>query len=345
MMNNQVRQPNPALSAWERERPHIRKWFEENFYGKAPLGRPKDQVFSGDDISFAAGRITIHLQVRIPDCATPDNPAAVFVFGDHAKLNSGNFYPNVPEDEILKRGHAFIRYDMNEIVPDRKAGDPKLIDGVFKEYGGWDKPDGWGRIAAWAWGYSRIVDWIEAQPRLDASRIAVAGHSRGGKTALWAAAQDERIFMAVSNDSGTGGAHLNSIVTPGCEKVDAFVKATSYNFFCPNFLKLAGHETELQHDADDLLRLIAPRRVYIASALLDAGAGPQGEFEAAKRASSTWRDLYSLPGLSLLSYPEKPTSDHSGHVGYHIRDGYHDFKTSDWIQVLDYFDTIPGNQA
>jgi pimeloyl-ACP methyl ester carboxylesterase len=215
--------------------------------------------------------------------------------------------------------------------------DPNRIDGVFKEYGGWDKPDGWGRVAAWAWGFSRVVDWIETRPELDKTRVAVVGHSRGGKTALWATACDPRIAMGVSNNSGTGGAHLNESATPGSEQVAIFKKVGSWNFFCPNFLKLDGRETVLEHDADDLLRLIAPRLAYVASASQDKGAGPQGEFEAARRAGELWT-AYGLSGLTLTAYPRPDTVDHTGCIGYHLRTGKHQLTAADWRRFLDFAD-------
>ena len=216
--------------------------------------------------------------------------------------------------------------------------DAGRITGVFKEYGGTETPDGWGKVAAWAWGFSRVVDWIETRSELDRSHIAVVGHSRCGKTALWAAANDTRIALAIANGSGTGGAHLNEYATPGSEQVIAFRRVHSWNFFCANFLKLEGCETVLEHDADDLLRLIAPRLVYVASGAEDAGAGPEGEFEAARRASELW-EAYGLKGLSLTAYPKPGTVDHSGSIGYHVHPGGHRLDADDWRKFLDFADS------
>jgi hypothetical protein len=332
-----ARQNLERVAAWEASRDSVREWFVENFYGRAPIGRPDDIVFGEREITFADGRIVMHLQVKLPAEASPEHPVPVFVLGDHARLRSGHFYPGVPEDEITARGYAFVRYDFNEVAPDRNVYEERRIEGVFKEYGGWDNPDGWGRIGAWAWGFSRVLDWIETRPELDAAHVAVVGHSRGGKTALWAAACDSRIALAVSNGSGTGGAHLNSIVTPGSEQVIAFERVGSWNFFCPNFLKLHGHETELEHDADDLIRLIAPRLVYVASGAEDTGAGPQGEFEAARRAGELW-EAYGLKGLSLDTYPPPGTIDHGGYIGYFQRPGGHILASDSWMRFLDFTD-------
>ncbi len=327
----------PRVAQWEAARGAVREWFAENFYGRAPLGRPDDISFGERDVSFAGGRIVMHLQVKLPPGASHSRPAPVFVFGDHLLLDGGDGYPGVPEEEIAARGYAFVRYAFNEIAPNRYVYDGKRIDGVFKEYGGWDRPDGWGRIGAWAWGFSRVVDWIGTRPELDAAHVAVVGHSRGGKTALWAAACDDRIALAVSNGSGTGGAHLNSVVTPGSEQVVAFERAGSWNFFCPNFLKLHGRETSLEHDADDLIRLIAPRLVFVASGAEDCGAGPEGEFEAARRAGELW-EAYGFRGFPLASYPAPGTFATDGCIGYFQRPGGHILAPDSWMRFLDFTD-------
>ena len=121
------------------------------------------------------------------------------------------------------------------------------------------------------------------------------------------------------------------------EQVVAFTKAGSWNFFCPNFLKLAGRETRLEHDADDLIRLIAPRLVYVASGAEDYGAGPQGEFEAARRAGELW-EAYGLKGLSLSAYPPPGTIDHGGCIGYFQRPGGHILASDSWMHFLDFTD-------
>ena len=306
-------------------------------YGRAPLGRPADETFGKDWVAFADGKVKLPFEVKLPKGASATNPAPVFVLGDFYSRWGHSRYIHVPTNAVLERGYAFVNYDFNQIAPDLKVDDPKWTNGVFAAYGGYDRPDGWGKVAAWAWGFSRVMDWIETRPELDAKRVAIFGHSRGGKTVLWAAAEDPRIALAISNNGGTGGAHLNSYVTPGSEQVEAFVRAKSWNFFCPNFLKLQGHETELEHDADDLLRLIAPRLVYISSGAIDAGAGPEGEFEAARRASSEWVK-HGKTGLALKAYPKPVTISHEGSIGYHLRADGHAPSEWDWLRFLDFAD-------
>ena len=324
---------------WEKSRPQVLDWFRRNWFGYAPVGRPDDEVIGENFVSCAGGKVRINLFVALPENASPTNPAPVFVFGDHCQLVYGAPYEGIPTNSITGRGYAYVYYNFNDVAPDRYMNDIRRIDGVFAAYGGWDRPDGagWGKVAAWAWGFSRVMDWIETRPELDARRVAVVGHSRGGKTALWAAAQDERITMAVSNNSGTGGAHLNEMITPGSEQVYAFLYCKSWNFFCPNFLKFDGRETMMEHDADDLIRLIAPRLVYVGSASKDSGAGPEGEFEATRRASELWR-AYGYKGISLTAYPAPDTTDNEGFVGFHLRPGGHKLLPYDWKRYMDFAD-------
>ena len=322
---------------WEAHRGEVRAWFEENFYGRAPVGRPADLKCDATGFSCAGGKVRVNLTVKLPEGASAEHPVPVFV---HI---SGRWRYVVPFEEMAKRGYAVVRCDINEIAPDESVNSGRHIGGVLKEYGGWDKPDGWGRVGAWAWGISRIIDWVETRPELDRQRIAVVGHSRCGKTALWASAIDERIALAIANGSGTGGAHLNEFCTPGSEQVDIFVKVTSHNFFCPNFVKLAGCETMLPYDADDLIRLSAPRLVYVASGDHDLGAGPQGEFEAARRAGELWR-AYGLSGLSRTDYPPGGTVDHTGFIGYHIHEGGHFIDPPDWMLYADFADAHGWNR-
>ena len=323
---------------WEARRDEVRAWFEENFYGRPPVGRPADLTFDAKGFSCAGGRVRVNLKVSVPEGASAEHPAPVFVYvtGNWTKYE-------IPYEAMAKRGYAVVRFDINDIAPDEPVKSGRHIGGVLKAYGGWDKPAGWGRIGAWAWGVSRIVDWIETRPELDRLRIAVAGHSRCGKTALWASATDARIALAVANGSGTGGAHLNEAYVPDAELVYHFERATSYNFFCPNFRKLAGRETLLAHDADDLIRLTAPRLAYVASGEQDYGAGPFGEFEAARRAGELWR-AYALPGLALTAYPPAGTADHTGYVGYHIHAGGHYIAPEDWMRYADFADAHGWNR-
>ncbi|MBR3923616.1 MAG: acetylxylan esterase, partial [Kiritimatiellae bacterium] len=198
------------------------------------------------------------------------------------------------------------------------------------------KFDRWGTLAVWAWGASRVMDWIETEPLINSKRVAVVGHSRGGKTALVAGVYDKRFAMACSNDSGCSGAKLNHIDLPRSESVDIIVRSFSY-WFAPNYLRLANREKEWKVDQHQFIALMAPRLVCIGSATEDAWAGQEGEYYAGLLASPAW-ELYGRKGLVANAFPppEKPLQE--GCVSYHLRTGKHNLTPYDWKCYMDFAD-------
>jgi len=239
-----------------------------------------------------------------------------------------------PLDRIIERGYAVATYYYGDVEPDHREG---WREGIRARLGG--NPvrsghgDDWGAIAAWAWGLSRALDYLETIPEVDARRVAVFGHSRHGKTALWAGAQDERFALTISNDSGEGGASI-ARRTYG-ERVDDLVRAVPY-WFCPNYARFVGRENELPVDAHMLIALAAPRPVYVASAIGDQWADPRGEFLAARHATPAWH-LFGKKGLESaeMPAPDQPVGDQ---VGYHVRTGDHDITAYDWEQFMNFAD-------
>ncbi len=332
-------------SAWENGgREQVLEWFRKNQYGVTPIGRPADQVIEERSVSMAGGKIKIDIFLALPDGASKEKPVPVFVMGDHRNDGNGNpfkkeIYAGIPTNSITARGYAYVCFNFNDIAPNTGRGKFLNIwsNGVYQVYGGAERTaESWGTISAWAWGFSRVMDWIEKQPMLDAKRVAIVGHSRGGKTALWAAAQDTRFAMGVSNNSGCGGAKYNKLDLPNSEHIAQILHNFPF-WFCLNFQKYAKNDAAVTYDADALISLIAPRLAYVASAESDPWAGPRGEFESAKRAGATW-NYYGLKGLSLTEFPQPNAHDHSGKIGYHIRKGKHKLLPSDWELFMDFAD-------
>jgi hypothetical protein len=227
-------------------------------------------------------------------------------------------------ERILDAGYGLAVAYYDDIEPDFDGG---MKFGVRAKTAPAD--DAWAAIGAWAWALRCAMDVLERDREIDAKHVAVMGHSRLGKTALWAGAQDTRFSIVISNESGEGGASISRRMF-GEQTRD--LNAHFPHWFDGNFKKYSDHEDQMPFDSHMLMSLIAPRGLYVASAEEDRHSDPKGEFLGAAEASKVW-ELFGKKGIGTMEMPalQHPVGQD---VRYHIRAGKHDVTAYDWEQYL-----------
>lgn len=338
---------------WEsKRRPEILELFAEHMFGQLPTDFD-EQVFEvgeipththGDYARLKQVTMTvtrnsksqdIRLKVYLPK--DKKGPFPVFLLISHRNVeqltgNSENQF--FPVKQIVSRGYAAAIFDVEEVSPDDKARFTEgILNTIYPEQ--LSLPNGMRGLSAWAWGAMRAMDYFEKDSDIDEKRAAVVGHSRGGKAALWCGANDTRWAITVSNESGCGGAALSR------RKFGETVERINTGFpywFTDNFKKFNGMEEQLPQDQHQLIGVIAPRAVYVASAMEDRWADPKGEYVSLKLGSRVHSEIYQIPVNLPDLYTYSPHAIHQKGVGYHLREGTHDLTGYDWGKIMDFAD-------
>ena len=263
----------------------------------------------------------------------PANPRGPRIKQRAAESTRGSAASQWQIEKILDRGYAVATMYCGDVEPDFNGGMQYGVRQMFLTGKQTIPADGWGTLGAWAWGLSRALDYLQQDADVKGQKVAVFGFSRMGKAAIWAAGRDQRFAMAISNESGQGGAGL--LHRKAGETVEHLVNSFPH-WFDANFRQYVGHEDTMPVDGHLALSLVAPRPAYVGSAELDKESDPKGEFIAAVEASR----VYHLLGKQGLASTEMPGLNQpiGGDVGYHVRSGKHDVTAYDWDRYLDFMD-------
>ena len=346
-------QPVRDGAAWfQRRRPEILELYASQVYGRVPPGIPRVTFKVLDtDPNAMDGRAVrrhvvirfgdkpagpaVHLQLYVPARAARPVPVllqATFLGDPSAGPSldpemSGRIHDAAPVAAIIARGYAYAVFRYTDFQPDdphtARSGVMALARGAAE---GAPAGDSWGALSVWAWGASRALDYLATDPAVDPGRVALIGHSRLGKMALWAGAQDPRfavIFSSCSGEMGTALARRDF-----GETIDDIAEAFGY-WFAPNFQRYVGHWNDLPVDAHFLIALNAPRPVFITGGSRDLWADPRGEFLAAVAAGP----VYRLLGRQDLGTAEPPPLDATvgrGELAFFEHDGEHAVTAGDW---------------
>jgi len=339
-------------------RPEVLELFRKHVYGRVPEtpAQVTFKVTNRDpnamegaatlkqvEVTVANGpkQLTIRVVLFIPNKSAKPVPTFLLICNrepeniDPTRKVKSEFWP---AEAAVARGYGIAAFYNGDVDPDKHDGFKDGAHGLLDA--GERPPDAWGTIAAWAWGASRVMDYFATDPDVARDQVAVIGHSRGGKTALWAGAQDERFALVISNDSGCGGASPSRRRFKERESVARINKAFPH-WFCESFKSYNEQEDKLPVDQHMLLALMAPRAVYVASADQDLWADPRGEFLSLVHAGPV-HQLFGKKGLGTAEMPPIGEPLHGDGAAYHIREGKHNLTLFDWRCYMDFADKLFG---
>lgn len=312
-------------ATWARRRREIIKLVQRYQYGRMPPAPGniearelwREEVFDGSAskrlLTLRMGpqrRVRLSLGLYLPTNVKGRLPVIVHV--DHRKV-----FGISAARELVRRGFVVAGYDPTYLDPDQK----QAVGAAQAAYPTYD----WGTIAVWAWGAMRVLDYLLTLPQVDPKRVVITGHSRSGKTALWAGALDPRFALVAPMGSGCGGAATYRLRGPRCETL-AQLTHNFPHWFHPRLRAFAGAPQRLPFDQHMVLALVAPRALLSLDALGDLWANPRGTREAHRAAR---------PVFELLGAQQR--------MEIHFRPGKHDLTDGDWRTLAEFCQQqLPG---
>lgn len=341
--------PVTRAHQWKARRAEIVELFDREVYGRVPAtapiivwrtvkeekgseaGRPVVKRWlegTAGNAAWPQAKAVIALRYTIPAGARGKVPVILsfgfpegFRFPGPARPPEAG--PSATEQLLAKGwGHAIVV--ANSIQADNGGNIGDGVIGISLR-GRKRGPEDWGVLRAWAWGASRALDALAANPAIDAKRVGIEGLSRYGKAALVTMAYDRRFAIGFIGSSGAGGAALYR--RNFGERMGNLAASGEYHWFAGNFLKYAGPKTEadLPIDSHMLIALAAPRAIFIGAGTVETGDGwvdPKGSFLAATAAAPAWT-LLGRPGLSTSEFPPVLVPATEGTIGYRQHQGGH----------------------
>lgn len=342
-----------SSEGWEsKRRPEILSLFENEVYGLMPKdfdrmewtllqsdGQAMDGKASMKEVQIEVFREGKSVQIRLILLVPLDRrkPAPAFLLINNRSERNTSISRDTlsgfwPAEKVIEAGYAVAAFQVDDAAPDNKES---YAEGVLKLYPEHlQQKNGMKAIGAWAWAASRALDYFEKDPDIDASKVVVVGHSRGGKASLWAAATDPRFAICVSNNSGNTGAALSRRWFGETVEI---INTSFPHWFSENYKKYNGKEQDLPVDQHMLIGLVAPRPVYVTNASEDLWADPQGTFLAMKEAEQVYQ-LYGLQSQLPVAIPSLNSPTVNPSMGYHNREGKHNLTEYDWANFIEFAD-------
>lgn len=339
-----------AQTWWHQRRPELLKAFRSKIYGTIPENTPEisyevtdvdsaalkgqaiKKTIKGtiDNSRYPKATPELLFTLHLPEEATGPVPVIVQAAWGFGRLGPPPDGPT-PKEQVIEQGWAFVTFNTTALQADNGAGLDEGIIGLMNK-GQLREPDDWGVLAAWSWGLSRVLDYLESNPDVDATRAGVQGHSRWGKTALLAAALDRRWAIAYPSCSGAMGASLEK--RNWGETIDNVASASEYHWMAGNFLRYADNWQAMPVDAHLLISLVAPRPLFVTAATEDHWTDPRGMFLATKAASPVY-ELLGADGVAADHMPAPNVSLIDRDLAFRMHEGGHT-ALPDWPVFLEF---------